>query len=528
MKSSSLRIAILLGLGIIGCRLIAVRSSDLWMGETRWLLDGSALADAPLFGAVLAAWRLGSENAAWLRGLSFLFSAAAALLIFLLARRAFNRLGSLEAGILAASSPLLCAAAWEIHPCALETAATALWLYAFLGLARRNSFGDLTLHTFAAAAATAVNPLTALLAPAQLAVLVAGYGRHRKVILRWLASLAFAGMILLLPVLSGAPAPDDPPPSLTAYDAGFLFTDVSLGGLYSWSPPTPALTFAPSGMEDQAIEGRITGSLEDSFLQWFLQRMQLLMLGLFCMAAVMAGLSIWGISTRGSILGGRTRDIPRRMQHKRIVHGDAGSERDAGLLLILAAVLPVVYALFAGTVSSEPLPDRRLLFVAAPFLALIGRGLMRLQFAPVRYGMVAIVVGLSCLYSFSTVTVKDAAHGLGDAMIPLRQEWRSGDTLAADPVFRGPASWYAGLDSDRMPASESTALRLWRVRFAPRRGSTGAGLDTYLVRCGFGSGLPGGGGGAVFEARFGAVESQKWENGAYILELVVPGPDQDG
>ena len=478
-------------LAALGCRVIQTGGADLWHGEISWLTRSAGdFSGSPLFCVLLNLWSLPSVDETWLRLLPFLFSLAAALMVYLVARKAFDGNGLLETGVLVAVSPLLCSAAWEVHPCSLELFAAAFWLYAFLRLPADRGWSGTALVALATAVAVTANPLLALLAPAQVVTLLLFRRREKGAALRWAVAFAMGVVVVAAAVLPSWNDEETPAQAsargeqvagsrraLAGHDVGYLFTDISLGRLFPWAPVTPILTFNPPGFETPEQQSRAIGSPEENTAIWFWQGMQLLLLGLLAATVILAGLAVWRI---------RTRPLPRYLKEKFIRKLPGDPAREGAALFLLSLLLPVAYCLTVARNMDAPFPERRLLFLAVPFLLLVGRGFVGLQWAATRIILVYFVAILSLAYSIFSSEVKVAATGIDQTARAVCDGWREGDVVVTDAFAASPFRWYSGIDPVDNSRKVAECRRLWVVRFAPPEGSENEGLSLFLAGSGFG------------------------------------------
>jgi len=459
-------------------RLVLWHRADLWHGETLWLMrSASESAGSPLFCLLARFWSAISHDETWLRTLPLVFSVAAVVMIYHLARRAFNGIGSTEATSLAVVSSLLCTSAWEFHPCSFEIFLAALWLFAFLKAIDRQGARDWVLHGVAALLALCANPLMVLLVPGQAAVLAIFRRTSAAILVRWMLTIAPAiGLIALLSLMGGAqsaeaqhhPAPQG---SFTCYDIGYLFTDISLGRLHPWKPLPPAFTFAKPGFEDAQIAGRQIGAEGERAIHSFFQVAQFLLTTWFLFALVLACLSVWGL---------RTWILPSHLRSRALLRKVQEPGHETALLLLFSIFVPPLYVLLAGTPIDQPFPEQRLFFVAVPFMILVGRGLTRFQWVVIRYGFVLVVAALSFLYSSQSIGLQKVFDGVRSAASQVAREWDEGDRLVVDPFLAGPLRWYAGDLAQGAPGGGDHDGRLWTVRLNPDETLFGQGAAAFV------------------------------------------------
>lgn len=475
------------------CHLIASHGFDIWYGEAVWLTEsGQCDGGAPLFTLLLQGLQNLSRSEIVLRLPCLAACLATVLLIYRLSRKCLGGDGAVEAGIVAAASPILCSAGWEVHPCALDLLAAAFWLNAFVALLDGVRPRQWIVLATAAAAAVMLNPWMSLLALPQLVILVLAFNRTRRLLLGSVCSLLpAAGVVVLLALGSGGETKSDRgsathAATLGGYDVGYVMTDISLGRLHSWTPLTPAITMAPSGFEAPSVQGRTIGSPEEARLPWFLQGMQLLFFGLCSITAVLAFLSVWNIRTYtlpGNVeAGGRRKQ--RRSRLDQIV-AEAVASRKRGVLLLLLSVIVPPAACFLFPLGLQGLfPEQRLLFIAVPWLVLVGRGLASLEWKAARYALLVPMVAVALFYLLSSISLQEALHGAKDAARSVEQEWQEGDAVDVDRLVEPVLAWYAGVDLVEDSARLKSPKRLWEIRFAPREDSSSARIPGYLAGVG--------------------------------------------
>jgi len=485
MKSEKVHTFWMLVLLAVCFRLVLTQKVDLWQSETLWLQRSAFdLAGSPLFCLLIRGWSRISHNEIWLRSLSCLFSVASVAMIYLLARRTFKGPGSIETGALAAFSPILCTAAWEVHPGSAEVFAAALWLFAFMHvLERRRGSLPLVLHGLAALVAMAFNVMLVLFALVQLVILLIYRFKERGVILRWFATVVAAGLLIVVfAFLSGDPVETVPweaePPARSpgSCDVSYLVTDISLGQLHAWRPLTPVFSLAPPVSEDPAVRERAIGSGVSSQVHWFFQGLQFMFLSSFVFAVILACLSLWKI---------RTWPLPVSVKRRALIEKVHNSAREAGSVLVLAFILPILYCSLTSVDLLQPFPERRLLFVIAPFLVLAGKGLKRFEWIVIRYSMVLILAIVSFLYTYSSTGLQETTHGIADVMAAIETDWHDGDALAADTFLLGPAAWYSSIDVAGVSEVMGDTQRLWVIEFAPPEGSVKEGVGDFLAHEGW-------------------------------------------
>ncbi len=480
MKNRQIRTFSIVLIVTVCFRLVLLENSNLWHGETLWLMR--PLADpsgSPLFSLLARFWSAISRHDIWLRTLPFVFSVAAVVMICRLSMRTFDGIGSTEATSLAVVSPLLCTAAWEFHPCSLEIFVAALWLFAFLKAIDGEHTQDWIVHGGAAMVALCANPLMALLLPGQALVLAVFRRSETRIVVRWLITIGPAiGLVLILFLIqSGADDVDvdhaAPESALGCYDMGYLFTDISLGRLNAWKPLPPAFTFAKPGFEDARIAGRQVGSEGGGDIFSFLQVTQFLLTTWFFFALVLACLSIWRF---------RTWILPSHLRSRALLRKVQEPGHETALLLLCSIFIPPLYYLCAGTPLDSPFPEQRLFFVMAPFVILVGRGLTRFQWVVIRYGFVLIVAALSFLYSFHSVSFRQTFDGIAPAVDRIVEDWADDDGVVAAPFVLGPIGWYSGGLTLGEPGGVGQTGRLWSVSFTPAVGGIEEDAGAFVGR----------------------------------------------
>lgn len=459
-------------------RLVLWHRVDLWHGETLWLMrSASDGAGSPLFSLLAQFWSAISHDEIWLRMLPFVFSVAAVAMIYCLASSVFDGLGSTEATSLAAVSSLLCTAAWEFHPCSLEIFLAALWLFAFLKAADRQSANDWVLHGGAAFLALCANPFMVLFLPGQAAVLAVFHRKETLVLVRWMLTIVPGiGLILFLSLSGGGASAENqghpaPQGALSCYDVGYLFTDISLGRLHPWKPLPPAFTFAKPGFEDPMIAGRQIGAEGEASIHGIFKVAQFLLTTWFFFALILACLSVWRL---------RTWILPSHLRSRALLRKVQEPGHATALLLLCSVFVPPLYHFFAGTPLDQPFPEQRLFFIAAPFLILVGRGLTRFQWVVIRYGFVLVVAALSFLYSFQSVGLQETFDGIAPAVGRMVEAWDEDDDRVVASFLTGPVWWYSGDLAQRPAHLADQAGRLWTVRFTPEEDGKGFGAAAFV------------------------------------------------
>lgn len=496
-------------------RLVLFRRTDLWHGETLWLMRSAAdPAGSPLFCLLAQLWSAISVNEIWLRTLPFTFSVAAVLVIHRLSVRTFDSIGFTEATSLAVVSPVLCTAAWDFNPVSLEIFLAGLWLLAFLRALDGRRAEDWALHGAAALLAMSANPLMLLLLPGQALALAVFRRGEPVLIVRWLMTIG-PGVILVAAVLfaastgedqgGGHPAPRD---SLNGYDVGYLFTDISLGRLHPWKPLPPAFTFAKPGFEDPLIEGRQVGAEDEASIHSFFQVAQFLITTWFFFALVLACLSVWRL---------RTWILPDHLRSRALLRKVQEPGHETALILLLSIFVPPVVTLCAGWRLDQPFPEQRLFFIAVPFLVIVGRGLTRFQWVVIRYGFVLIVAAVSFLYSLQSIGLGEALDGIGPALERIDNEWDPGDRLQVAPCLEGPVRFHAKNLTLEAPAPRLETGRLWMLRYAPEPGGWADGAAAFVDRVFAGRVFEGQGGGE--DAPSSVEADETFTEGRYSIDL---------
>ncbi len=479
-----------------GCHLIAAHCFDFWYAEVRWLTgDGGGGSASPLYSLLVRGLALLSENEILLRLPSLAACLGAVYLIWRLSVKCLGGDGAVEAGILAAGSPLLLSAGWEVHPCAFDLLAAALWLNAFMILFEGPRLRQWILFAAASMLALSLNIWMAILVLPQPVLLTLDLRRNRVLMVRWLcALLPAAGLAAALLVCSGGTENPESTSTLGdgtfgGYEAGYLMTDISLGRLHSWQPLTPAVTMAPSGFEAPSVQGRTIGSPDEERLPWFLQGMQMLFLGLFSITMVLAIFSVWSIKAYSLIrnveIKGRKRPGERKLNS---VLEKAISFRKRGVLfLLLCVILPPLACLVFPLGLAGFFPEQRLLFIAVPWLVLVGRGMASLEWKVARYSLLLPMIAICLFYLLCSSSLQEALHGCEKAARSVDRERREGDLFAADPLLAPVLDFYTSFDTREPSTGNEKRRRLWEVRYSPPEDSPDARVTGYLASLGLGS-----------------------------------------
>ena len=267
-----------------------LRGGGLWYVEARyaWLSGASfrelvsALRDQgvrpPLYCWLLHGWGLVSADPAWLRLLSLLLSTAAVYLLYRGAAALFGERTGLAAGLLAATSPLLVLSTGvTVAPFALDVFFAALSVTTFQRLLTLRGRWVWVAHGLVLAAGAYGNIFLLALIPAEFVYLLLHVRRTPLLFRRW--GLAAATALLLFAPWFPASARqlhreaghDVLITDRTALRVSCLFTELSLGRLYAWHPPTPVLSLLPSPARpyrSSSIESIVAKPLMKSPSSW--------------------------------------------------------------------------------------------------------------------------------------------------------------------------------------------------------------------------------------------------------------------
>jgi hypothetical protein len=330
------------------------------------------------------------------------------------------RTGIVSAALVAVSPLLVNSAGASVSPHALDLFLCALVMYTFVRLFRAPGRASLVFHGLALAGALYANFFMVALLFMEALFLLLHFKVYRAVWFSWIWSACIAFLLFCpwFPV-SGKQMPrmyghDDLVTEHTALRVSCLMTELSMGRLYAWYPLTPVLSLlpAPSG-ETGSDFGRLYPEGRETRAS-VIQAVQTGCMGGFFLLAVLgvaAAMRITGFS-----LVTRQAEVLQKIRDNRggcPVCGNGGirDTKHGAALLILYFLGPLAMALILSWMRGGSFEGSELIFIALPFLILVARGVGALEWRPMFYGFLGLIVLMSVGFSFLTRGLEGITQG---------------------------------------------------------------------------------------------------------------------
>ena len=455
----------------------AVEAVHVWLGGlpfaelTDRLREGGTRP--PLYDWLLSLFLTVSRSEVWLRCLSVILSTGGVVLTYRAARRLFTQGTGIVAALLTAFSPILVFSAGSVvGPQALDFFLGALVVWSFIRLWARPGWAPVVQHGLALAAGAYGNPYLLTFLAVEGLFLLFHLGKTGRAGLRFLGAAGLA-LALFAPWMGATVEQlerryghDDLMTEALDLRLSCLFSELSLGRLHAWSPPTPVVSLLPSpGRGDSDPEQkpvrsgdrRPAGGSErgtEHELTW-LQAVQMMFLGCLFMLAIVGAMAAMRLSARRLPAHLRVREVALKALRRKVdaARREGATEDEArgcfempldtragAIYLLLALILPFLIAMGMGAILQWRFDSGDLVFLAVPLSMLTARGVGAFEWRVMFFGILALILAGDVVYLTLSRGYDDLGDGIEEA---ARHVERGFDSERGDlVVHESPLTWY--------------------------------------------------------------------------------------